>query len=171
MGREMPEDLHVMRQTRKTRGFTLVELMVTVVVIGILMSVGIPAFLGMIRGNAVLVASNQALGAVLLARSEAVKREANVNFSTITGGWRVTTTGGTELLRHTVDNANISINTAGAVASGVVFNSGGRSTVALGVNDFLRITIAGLAANDGGERLICFSPTGRPRIESGGSCL
>jgi type IV fimbrial biogenesis protein FimT len=164
-----------MRHTRKTQttkmqGFTLVELMVTVVVIGMLMGVGIPAFMSMIRGNAVVVASNQALGAVLLARSEAVKRETNVVFSSIAGGWTVTV-GATELLRHTVDNNDIAVVSAGAVAGGVTFNSGGRSTAALGAGDFLRISIAGLAANDGGQRLICFSPTGRPRIEDGGNCL
>jgi type IV fimbrial biogenesis protein FimT len=159
-----------MQQIKKTGGFTLVELMVTVIVIGILMSVGIPSFMAMIRGHAVTVASNQALGAVLLARSEAVKREASVVFSTIAGGWTVTA-GGTELLRHTVDNDDISIVSAGAVAGGVTFNPVGRSTVAFAEDDFLRIRVDDLAADDGGERLICFSPTGRPWIADGGDCL
>ncbi len=155
---------------RQIKGFTLTELMITVTVLGILMGVGIPATMDMLRGNAVTVAGNQMLGALLLARSEAIKRETNVTFSTVTDGWRVTS-GGTELLYHTVDNDDIAIGSAGAAGGGVTFGPTGRSTVAYSTSDFLTVSIATLGANDGGQRVICFSPTGRPWVRSGGSCL
>ncbi|MCP4996875.1 MAG: prepilin-type N-terminal cleavage/methylation domain-containing protein [Gammaproteobacteria bacterium] len=150
---------------RRVKGFTLVELMVTLVILGILLGVGIPSFRAMMRGNAVVAASNQLLGALLLARSEAVKRESQVTFSTTTGGWQVTDTGGNVLLSHTVSNDEIEVAATGAAGGGIIFGSDGRSSVRYGEDDYLTISY-----DEGGERQICLSPAGRPWIESKGDC-
>jgi type IV fimbrial biogenesis protein FimT len=59
-------------------GFTLVELMVTIAVGVVILGVGIPAFNGMMSSNRTTGYANELLGALRLARSEAVKRGAGV---------------------------------------------------------------------------------------------
>ncbi|WMJ68603.1 Tfp pilus assembly protein FimT/FimU [Stenotrophomonas sp. 24(2023)] len=58
---------------RRPYGFTLVELMVTLVVLGILAAVAFPSFRGMIRANRVTTSSNEIIALVNLARSEAIR--------------------------------------------------------------------------------------------------
>jgi type IV fimbrial biogenesis protein FimT len=60
------------------KGFTLVELMVTLAVAIILMAASVPLFRGMVAGNALVTQTNTLVTALNLARSEAVKRGAGV---------------------------------------------------------------------------------------------
>lgn len=59
-------------------GFTLLELMITVVIAGILAATAVPAFQGMIMGGALTVGANDLVSGLQLARSEAVKRGGRV---------------------------------------------------------------------------------------------
>ncbi|WP_006788250.1 GspH/FimT family pseudopilin [Thiorhodospira sibirica] len=63
----------------KTNGFTLVELMVTVAVAAILLTVAIPGFDALMQEQRAATQSNHLLTALNLARSEAVKRGARVS--------------------------------------------------------------------------------------------
>jgi type IV fimbrial biogenesis protein FimT len=56
------------------RGFTIVELMITVVVVGILASVAAPAFTSMVTSTRMSGQMNAMIGALNVARSEAQKR-------------------------------------------------------------------------------------------------
>ncbi len=151
---------------RRVKGFTLVELMVTLVILGILLGVGIPSFRAMMRGNAVVAAGNQLLGALLLARSEAVKRESQVAFSTTAGGWQVKDAGGNVLLSHTVNDDNIKVTVAGVTGT-ITYGSNGRSTSSFDASkDYLTV---GYSGDTESARQIFFSTSGRPWIKSGGS--
>ncbi len=57
------------------RGFTLLELMVTLLVAGIVLGIGVPNFMEFQRNNAMIAAANEMISGLYLARTEAVKRQ------------------------------------------------------------------------------------------------
>ncbi len=59
-------------------GFTLIELMVTLAVGIIILAIGVPAFMNMMSSNQAAGYANDLVGAMRLARSEAVKRATTV---------------------------------------------------------------------------------------------
>lgn len=60
------------------QGFTLIELMVTVAVIGVLAVVAVPAMTNLVNANRLNGAAGELQAAVQLARSEAVRRNVSV---------------------------------------------------------------------------------------------
>jgi type IV fimbrial biogenesis protein FimT len=68
-----------MTMSTRQQGFTLVELMVTLAVAIILLAVGMPLFSGMAANNRATAQANTFLAGFKLARSEAVKRGAEVS--------------------------------------------------------------------------------------------
>src|SRR5512135_410213 len=95
---------------RKQRGFTLTELMVTIVIVGILTSVAVPSFRSFIVSQRIKSTSFDLIAALNMTRSEAIKR----NIIVI-----VTPTGGSWLNGWTI-NYN---NTVGGVTTNIVLNS------------------------------------------------
>lgn len=71
---------------RHVRGFTLIELMVTLVVLGIIVSIAMPAFSGLMNSNRLVAQSNELVGGIQLARGEAIRRNARVSFCGSTDG-------------------------------------------------------------------------------------
>ena len=68
-----------MRVKKKlVKAFTLIELLVTMSVMAILLSVGVPSFVEVVQNGRISSAVNCLNGALYKARSEAVKRSANV---------------------------------------------------------------------------------------------
>ncbi|MEW5248929.1 GspH/FimT family pseudopilin [Microbulbifer sp. 2201CG32-9] len=59
---------------RRSAGFTLVELMFTIAILGIVMAIGVPSFTTMIQNNRLTAAFNDLAGALHFARAEAVRR-------------------------------------------------------------------------------------------------
>lgn len=59
---------------RRSRGFSLLELMVTITVAGILLAVALPSFRDVIHRNQVTSASNTLLASLAYARTEAINR-------------------------------------------------------------------------------------------------
>jgi type IV fimbrial biogenesis protein FimT len=159
---------------RINQGFTLLELMVTVAIAGVMMSFVVPGFVGLIERNVVATTSNEILGALLLARSEAVRLERDVTFTPGTDGWVVTepderypddTALTFNVVDQTVDNENITIaeNIDGGIE--VTYNSFGRAEITVG--DSIDISFDGTL-----KSRICLSLTGRPYIKSAaeGNC-
>lgn len=63
---------------RRSAGFTLLELMVTLTVMAIMLGIGVPSFQDMMRRNRLATQTNALISALALARSEAVKRGVRV---------------------------------------------------------------------------------------------
>jgi len=63
---------------RTQRGFTLWELLTTLLVAGVLLGVGVPNLMEFQRTNAMVSAGNNVISGLFLARTEAVKRQAPV---------------------------------------------------------------------------------------------
>lgn len=61
------------------QGFTFIELMVTLAVLAIALSVGVPTYQSLTAQSSISSAGNDLLAAVALARSEALKRDATVS--------------------------------------------------------------------------------------------
>ena len=63
---------------KKYSGYSLIELMVALVVLGILLAVGAPQMGVFFKGNRMVANANDLLGGLYLARSEAIKRNSRV---------------------------------------------------------------------------------------------
>ncbi len=166
---------------RHIRGFTLIEMMITIVVLAILVAVAVPGMLGMMERNSVVAESNELIAALLLTRSEAIKREVSTVLVSSASGWRVfvdTNGNGTEdsgeevLVIHTVNNSNVTLSANGAAASGIRYSSSGRvlgGGFSGGSTDYFKL-VRGSAPT----RCVRFSLTGRPWVDKhtteGGGC-
>ncbi len=78
---------------KRSRGFTLIELMITLLLAAIILALGVPGFQDIVRNNRAATQSNELISALSLARSEAVKRGARVSLCPSTD--QATCTGGT----------------------------------------------------------------------------
>ncbi|MCL4721738.1 MAG: GspH/FimT family pseudopilin [Gammaproteobacteria bacterium] len=64
----------VRTETRRQRGYTLIELLTTVAVLGVVTALAVPNFRDFVRNNQATEEANALVGALALARSEAVTR-------------------------------------------------------------------------------------------------
>ncbi|PKO84908.1 MAG: hypothetical protein CVU17_01660 [Betaproteobacteria bacterium HGW-Betaproteobacteria-11] len=87
---------------RRSDGFTLVEMMIVTAVFGILLAIAVPNFTEWIANERVRSSTNDLYAGLMMARSEAMKRNVRVDLSRTSGsstdwsaGWSVKLTDGT----------------------------------------------------------------------------
>lgn len=146
------------------RGFTLVELLMTLVIAGVLVSVAVPSFTSVIQNNRAAANANEFLTALAIARSEAVKRGRTVTMTADTAtewadGWTITISDGTTLYVNNGFDGGGSLTNAGDAGS-IAFTSRGFLTGGLAVT--FTSSIPHCTDNQG--RTIVIGPSGRASV-------
>lgn len=147
-----------------SRGFTLLELMVTIAIVGILLTIGVPSLRNTLLDQRARTATSDLHTSLTLARSEAIKRSASATVTPASGttdwsgGWTVAAGGST--IRS--QEAYSTITLTGPAAT-VTYNRTGR--VAGGAAAFLAY-----AAGNNNVRLRCITldASGKPNVKLDG---
>src|SRR5689334_5001221 len=71
----------------RNAGFTIVEMMIVVLIVGILTALAVPSMRDMIRNQRVKTASFDVFAGLVLARSEAIKRNISITLTPNAGDW------------------------------------------------------------------------------------
>ncbi len=92
-------------------GFTLIELLVTVTMIGIVLTIGVPAFKDTIRNNLLTANINEFIATLNFARSESVKRGVSVTIRKASSSSSVGWEGGWEVFTDSNENGTKDVDT------------------------------------------------------------
>jgi type IV fimbrial biogenesis protein FimT len=147
-------------------GFTLTELMITIAIMGIAMSVAIPSFNELIVNTRLVGAANTLIGALQLTRSEAIKRLKPVYLKPKSGndwtsGWTVQVDNNTVVREFDALKNVTAIGFNNIPAQGIEYLPSGR--VLGGNNSTLSLCSD---ADSNSFRNIIIAPTGRVSIQS-----
>ena len=152
----------VMRSMRRMRGFTLIELMTVVFIAVILAAVGVPSFARLMAGQRVKAAASNLQQALLVTRSEALKRNADVAVLPAGGqwsaGWTVVNASSGAVLNTYPPAPSLTISGPEAIT----YQSSGRLTPGTAAT----FRIASSAASD--LRCVSVNLTGMPSVKTSG---
>ena len=146
---------------RRPSGFTLIETMIVLVILGILATLAAPSFNELIEMQRVKAAAADLYMSLARARSEALKRNANVTLSPKDGGWQAgwqipNPAGGEMLEDHEAVRGGITIAGPGSV----IYRSSGRIS-----GSSTQFSISG--AYSSSARCVSLDLGGRPTIKDG----
>lgn len=147
------------------RGFTLIELLITILVLAIVMTIAIPSFNAVIQNNLTIATSNDMMIALNYARSEAIKRGANVSicptadqtFSSCGSNWNQ---GWIVFLNPSVSNSYSSGNTAQLLLRTQTFNGATPNITTSPSTSLVNYNSAGFAGTNTSNLTINISAAG-----------
>ena len=160
---------------RRHKGFTLVELMITIAIAAILLGVAVPSFTNLISSNRLSTQANELITALNLARSEAVKRGQQVVIRKTGAEWEngwqlfVDIDRSTAAKTNVYDNTDLELRVNSALPNGLTLRGNNNFT------NFIRYQPDGTSNNIGsfaicnngsitGAKLIIVNAIGRPRM-------
>lgn len=173
-----------MRMQSGCAGFTLIELLVVVALVAILQSLAAPALSGMVNSLRLTTSVNSLFSSLLLARSEAIKRNSRAVVCKSATGDACITSGGWEqgwIVFHdannnaAVDVGEVVVSRAPALAPSMRFTGNaplanyvsftpmGMTKYTSGAFQAGRLTVCPQSAGSADARQIVISSTGRPR--------
>ncbi len=151
----------MVRLTPRRTGFTLIEMMLTLVVLGILTTLALPSFSNLVARHRTKSAATDLYVALVKARSEAVKRNAAVTLAPSAGGWQA----GWQVL----DAGNIVLD-AHEAAQGVTINGGPVNVVYQSsgriVGNAAPVFMVSSLAASSYRQCVSASVSGRPYVKS-----
>lgn len=160
--------------TKQQHGFTLIELMVTIAVLAIVLSIAAPGLRSVIQNNRAAAISNELVSALQLARSEAIKRAVAVqvcpsNDQVACGGswndgWIVQVSGAATLQAWQRPLGGGGFANAAALPTAITFVPEGRTTAASSTT--FQLVMPGCTGQ--ANRNIELSSTGRVNISKAG---
>ncbi len=153
------------------RGFTVIELMITLAVVGILFAVGFPSMTVWLQNSHIRASAEGGLNGMQLARAEAVRRNAGVQLAfDANGGWTANVVTGGEVIqaRPSGDgSANVAVAFSPVGANTVTFNGFGRVALnADGSSSVAQIDFdsSALAAGESRELRVAIATGGVARL-------
>jgi len=174
--------LKIGREMQKHSGFTIIELLVTMAIFGILAAIAFPQMTGFSDNNRLVNQVNNLSSNLQYARSEAIRRVRNVTIETLDGsanwqsGWQVyvdTNNNGTaqadEKLRvvAALGNTTTFVGT-GAIPNQVVFFPNGRSNIAVNAGETFNLCQTNRTGNYG--KTLTLFPIGRLTVTTQVAC-
>lgn len=161
----MTSQMHRLAAQRDQRGVTLIELLTVLVVAGIMLTIAFPSFSDALVTQRMRAAGTDLMSSLLLARSEAIKRNGQVGIQPKSGtnwttGWVVTAVATGDQFDDKKELGN-RVSVASAPAS-LTYQGNGRLT-AVGVT---RITIADTYGR-AKARCLVIDPSGLPTLGIG----
>lgn len=145
-----------------SRGFTLVELMVTVAVLAVLIGVAVPSFTRIMHGNRLTSAANEVVAALQTGRMEAIRRNARVVLCPTTDGAACSSTNNwTRALVFVDADSTSQVSTGDTIVKDVEVTKAGSGITVVGLNS--------LESTAGNSTSIRFGADGRVRIGTGNS--
>ena len=97
-------------------GFTIIELMITLIIAAVILTVGIPSFSEIIKQNSITAETNTVISALNFARNETITRDDDITIQPIvvastnwSGGWQVIADGNTLRLFQAVENTTLAL--------------------------------------------------------------
>lgn len=154
-------------QGRKTGGFSLVEMIIVTGILGILMAIALPNFSQWIASERVRGAANDLYAGLMMARSEAMKRNVQVDVSRTSGslsdwsgGWSVKLTGGAVFQTQ---DASSTVTITGPSAGTVSYSYTGRPATASVDAEF--IVASTNYSSSVPNRYVCLTLSGMPVVK------
>jgi type IV fimbrial biogenesis protein FimT len=154
----------------RASGFTLIELMVALAVGSVLLSFALPSFRSYIQDQRVRAGAESFYGALTLARSEAIKRNAAVTLAPRSGtdwsqGWKITASGISAPLQQQAARQDIAVSASST--SNVVFAPTGRASS--GASLTFTLCDSARSANVK-RRMVQIDASGYASISQGSAC-
>lgn len=174
---------HPTQSAVKQKGLTLIEIMVTLAVLAIVLTVAIPSFSSLVIGNRLTAQANELLAGLSLARAEAIKQNRNMIFCHSADGLTCTAAPAAGwqgwLVRSNNDNTPVASGNLNAAQLSVRSSNSVAGSVFNGISHAIRFSPQGVVRNASADTVlnavlrVCTSASVEPntrdiQIRSGG---
>ncbi len=162
--REMRELCELHKKVRSS-GFTLIELMIVIALIGVIASFAVPQMGRMIDNNRVVSTANSVVGLLNFSRSEAIRRGARISVAVSANSAQATLTADGTVVRvmePAAGGVGIGAQTgSGAAVASIVFRSSGMTVPPTDATGNAEDILIDVCAGDATGRRITVNPGGK----------